>query len=131
LTSSALARKPYLHQRWKDGITSAPGTITRYMRQSHFRAALTPHRRARLGWPRRGRRAGHDGWIHGASWSASSAVRKSWRPRRDRLDHGPSGDIADHYTHIDDEMIDPRAEMERVGDLTGCPVRSFAGEVGQ
>jgi hypothetical protein len=26
--------------------------------------------------------------------------------RRDRLGHGPSGDIADHYTHIDDEMVD-------------------------
>jgi hypothetical protein len=25
--------------------------------------------------------------------------------RRERLGHGPSGDIADHYTHIDDEMI--------------------------
>jgi len=25
--------------------------------------------------------------------------------RRDRLGHGPSGDIADHYTHIEDEMI--------------------------
>jgi hypothetical protein len=26
--------------------------------------------------------------------------------RRDRLGHGPSGDIADHYTHIGDEMIE-------------------------
>ena len=26
--------------------------------------------------------------------------------RRDRLGHGPSGDIADRYTHIDDEMIE-------------------------
>ena len=25
--------------------------------------------------------------------------------RRDRLGHGPSGDIADHYTHIENEMI--------------------------
>jgi hypothetical protein len=25
--------------------------------------------------------------------------------RRVRLGHGPSGDIADHCTHIDDEMI--------------------------
>ncbi len=25
--------------------------------------------------------------------------------RRERLGHGPSGDIAGHYTHIDDEMI--------------------------
>ena len=25
--------------------------------------------------------------------------------RRERLGHGPSGDIADRYTHIDDEMI--------------------------
>jgi len=26
--------------------------------------------------------------------------------RRDRLGHGASGDIADHYTHIDDKMIE-------------------------
>jgi hypothetical protein len=25
--------------------------------------------------------------------------------RRERLGHGPSGDIADHHTRIDDEMI--------------------------
>jgi hypothetical protein len=38
-----------------------------------------------------------------------TAMRRDRVPRvlrRERLGHGPSGDIADHYTHIDDEMIE-------------------------
>ena len=43
-----------------------------------------------------------------ASHGHQTAMRRDRVPRvlrRDRLGHGPSGDIADHYTHIDTEMI--------------------------
>jgi len=40
--------------------------------------------------------------------------------RRDRLGHGPSGDIADHYTHIDSEMI---------GDMLAGQTRRWHGTV--
>ena len=46
---------------------------------------------------------------HGLRHGNQTAMRRDHVPRvlrRDRLGHGPSGDIADHYTHIDDEMID-------------------------
>ncbi len=45
---------------------------------------------------------------HGLRHGHQTAMRRDRVPRvlrRDRLGHGPSGDIADHYTHIDDEMI--------------------------
>jgi hypothetical protein len=48
---------------------------------------------------------------HGLRHGHQTAMRRDRVPRvlrRERLGHGPSGDIADHYTHIDDEMI---AEM--------------------
>jgi integrase len=46
---------------------------------------------------------------HGLRHGHQTAMRRDRVPRvlrRDRLGHGPSGDIADHYTHIDDEMIE-------------------------
>jgi hypothetical protein len=46
---------------------------------------------------------------HGLRHGHQTAMRRDRVPRvlrRDRLGHGPSGDIADHYTHIGDEMID-------------------------
>jgi integrase len=45
---------------------------------------------------------------HGLRHGHQTAMRRDRVPRvlrRERLGHGPSGDIADHYTHIDDEMI--------------------------
>ena len=45
---------------------------------------------------------------HGLRHGHQTAMRRDRVPRvlrRDRLGHGASGDIADHYTHIDDEMI--------------------------
>ncbi len=44
---------------------------------------------------------------HGLRHGHQTAMRRDRVPRvlrRDRLGHGLSGDIADHYTHIDDEM---------------------------
>jgi hypothetical protein len=44
---------------------------------------------------------------HGLRHGHQTAMRRDRVPRvlrRDRLGHGPSGDIADHYTHIDSEM---------------------------
>ena len=38
--------------------------------------------------------------------AAQTAARPPDAMRRDRLGHGPSGDIADHYAHICDEMIE-------------------------
>ncbi len=46
---------------------------------------------------------------HGLRHGHQTAMRRDRVPRvlrRDRLGHGPSGDIADHYTHIDNEMIE-------------------------
>ena len=46
---------------------------------------------------------------HGLRHGHQTAMRRDRVPRvlrRDRLGHGASGDIADHYTHIDDEMIE-------------------------
>jgi hypothetical protein len=46
---------------------------------------------------------------HGLRHGHQTAMRRDRVPRvlrRDRLDHGTSGDIADHYTHIDDEIIE-------------------------
>jgi hypothetical protein len=46
---------------------------------------------------------------HGLRHGHQTAMRRDRVPRvlrRDRLGHGPSGDIADHYTHIGDEMIE-------------------------
>jgi integrase len=46
---------------------------------------------------------------HGLRHGRQTAMRRDRVPRvlrRDRLGHGPSGDIADHYTHIDGEMIE-------------------------
>ncbi len=46
---------------------------------------------------------------HGLRHGHQTAMRRDRVPRvlrRDRLGHGTSGDIADHYTHIDKEMID-------------------------
>ena len=45
---------------------------------------------------------------HGLRHGHQTAMRRDRVPRvlrRERLGHGPSGDIADRYTHIDDEMI--------------------------
>jgi integrase len=45
---------------------------------------------------------------HGLRHGHQTAMRRDRVPRvlrRDRLGHGPSGDIADHCTHIDNEMI--------------------------
>ncbi len=45
---------------------------------------------------------------HGLRHGHQTAMRRDRVPRvlrRDRLGHGASGDIADHYTHIDDEMV--------------------------
>ena len=46
---------------------------------------------------------------HGLRHGHQTAMRRDRVPRvlrRDRLGHGASGDIADHYTRIDDEMIE-------------------------
>jgi len=46
---------------------------------------------------------------HGLRHGHQTAMRRDRVPRvlrRDRLGHGASGDIADHYTHIDDEMTE-------------------------
>jgi hypothetical protein len=46
---------------------------------------------------------------HGLRYGHQTAMRRDRVPRvlrRDRLGHGPSGDIADQYTHIDGEMIE-------------------------
>lgn len=46
---------------------------------------------------------------HGLRHGHQTAMRRDHVPRvlrRDRLGHGRSGDIADHYTHIDNEMIE-------------------------
>ncbi len=46
---------------------------------------------------------------HGLRHGHQTAMRRDRVPRvlrRDRLGHGASGDIADHYTHIADEMIE-------------------------
>jgi hypothetical protein len=46
---------------------------------------------------------------HGLRHGHQTAMRRDRVPRvlrRDRLGHGQSGDIADHYTHIDKEMIE-------------------------
>jgi integrase len=46
---------------------------------------------------------------HGLRHGHQTSMRRDRVPRvlrRERLGHGPSGDISDHYTHIDDEMID-------------------------
>jgi hypothetical protein len=46
---------------------------------------------------------------HGLRHGHQTAMRRDRVPRvlrRDRLGHGASGDIADHYTHIDEEMIE-------------------------
>ncbi len=46
---------------------------------------------------------------HGLRDGHQTAMRRDRVPRvlrRDRLGHGRSGDIADHYTHSDDEMIE-------------------------
>ena len=45
---------------------------------------------------------------HGLRHGHQTAMRRDRVPRvlrRERLGHGPSGEIADRYTHIDDEMI--------------------------
>ena len=45
---------------------------------------------------------------HGLRHGHQTAMRRDRVPRvlrRDRLGHSRSGDISDHYTHIDDEMI--------------------------
>jgi hypothetical protein len=45
---------------------------------------------------------------HGLRHGHQTAMRPDRVPRvlrRERLGHGPSGDIADRYAHIDDEMI--------------------------
>jgi len=46
---------------------------------------------------------------YGLRHGHQTAMRRDRVPRvlrRDRLGHGASGDIADHYTHIDEEMIE-------------------------
>ena len=46
---------------------------------------------------------------HGLRHGHQTAMRRDRVPRvmrRDRLGHGRSSDIADHYTHIDNEMIE-------------------------
>jgi hypothetical protein len=46
---------------------------------------------------------------HGLRHGNETAMRRDRVPRvlrRTRLGHGPSSDITDRYTHIDDEMID-------------------------
>ena len=46
---------------------------------------------------------------HGLRHGHQTAMRRDRVPRvlrRDRLGHGASGDIADHYTHIDKKMIE-------------------------
>ena len=46
---------------------------------------------------------------HGLRHGHQTALRRDRVPRvlrRNRLGHGPSGDIADHYTHIDNEMTE-------------------------
>jgi hypothetical protein len=45
---------------------------------------------------------------HGLRHGHQTAMRRDRVPRvlrRERLGHGPSGDIDDHHTRIDDEMI--------------------------
>ena len=45
---------------------------------------------------------------HGLRHGHQTAMRRDRVPRvlrRERLGHGPSDDIADRYTHINDEMI--------------------------
>ena len=42
----------------------------------------------------------------------------TWVLRREHLGHGPSGNIADHYTRVNDEMI---IEM-LVGVVNSCMV---------
>jgi integrase len=46
---------------------------------------------------------------HGLRHGHQTSMRRDRVPRvlrRERLGHGPSGDISDHYTHIDNEMTD-------------------------
>jgi hypothetical protein len=45
---------------------------------------------------------------HGLRHGHQTAMRRDRVPsvlRRDQLGHGPSDDIADHYIHVDSEMI--------------------------
>jgi integrase len=104
-------RQGYQTKRWRVHSTAEPfpgsPVLTKGMRRataerpaqcswSALMAGLTPH----------GLRHGHQ-----------TALRRDRVPRvlrRDRLGHGASGDISDHYTHIDDEMID-----DMLASLTG------------
>jgi hypothetical protein len=76
---------------------------------------------------------------HGLRHGHQTAMRRDRVPRvlhRDRLGHGPSGDIADHYTHIDDEMTEEMltrqtqrwqaavAARARIGQAHGTAPRS-------
>ena len=60
---------------------------------------------------------------HGLRHGHQTAMRRDRVPRvlrRDRLGHGPSGDIADRYTHIDNEMIE---------DMLACLTRRWQAAV--
>jgi integrase len=60
---------------------------------------------------------------HGLRHGHQTAMRRDRVPRvlrRDRLGHGSSGDIADHYTHIGDEMIE---------DMLACLTRRWQAAV--
>ena len=57
---------------------------------------------------------------HGLRHGHQTAMRRDRVPRvmrRDRLGHGASGDIADYYTHIDDEMIEEMLTRHRLSAL--------------
>jgi hypothetical protein len=68
---------------------------------------------------------------HGLRHGHQTAMRRDRVPRvlrRDRLGHGASGDIADHYTHIDDEMIEDMLDRQTQRWQTAVEARARIDE---